>query len=97
MNVQPKYKSVYLHKDNRFTLRILDGSGKFSVTLNNTEVADKSYIDGERVIIIIPKKEGPLLVKVEDLEIPDSQVSVTEILISDISRLELDVPGTLIE
>ena len=35
--------------------------------------------------------------KVEDLEIPDSQVSISELLISDINRLELDVPGTLIE
>ena len=75
----------------------MHGSGKFSVTLNNTDIADKSYVDGERVITIIPKREGPITVKVEDLEIPDSEVSVTEILVSDISKLELDVPGTLIE
>jgi hypothetical protein len=75
----------------------LNGSGKFSVSINNTDIADKSYIDGERTVTIIPKREGPISIRVEDLEIPESEVTVSELLISDIARLELDVPGTLIE
>lgn len=97
VDVQPKYKSIYLQKDNRFSFKIIHGSGHFSVSINNTDIADKAYIDGERTITIIPKKEGPILVKVEDIEIPDSQISFSELLISDISRLELDAPGTLVE
>jgi hypothetical protein len=97
VDIQPKYKAIYLNKDTRYTFRILHGSGKFSVTINNTELADKSYVDGERTVTIIPKREGPISIKVEDLEIPDSQASISELLISDITRLELDVPGTLIE
>ncbi len=75
----------------------MHGSGHFSVTINNTDIADKAYIDGERTITIIPKKEGPIMLNVEDIEIPHSQISSSEILISDISRIELDAPGTLVE
>ena len=97
VDVQPKYKAIYLNKESKFTFRVLHGSGKFSVSINNTDLADKVYVDGERTITIIPKREGPISIKVEDLDIPDSEFSVAELLISDISRLELDVPGTLIE
>jgi hypothetical protein len=88
---------MYLHKDNRYSFKIMHGSGRFSVTLNNTDIADKHYIDGERTITIIPKREGPISIRVEDIEIPDSKVTVADLIISDISRLELDTPGTLIE
>ena len=75
----------------------MHGSGRFNVLINNTELADKHYIDGERTITITPKKEGPIEIRVEDIEIPESVPSIVELLISDISRLELDSPGTLIE
>lgn len=97
VDVYPKFKSVYLAKDNTFSFKIIHGSGHFSVTINNTDLADKKYTDGERIITIVPKKEGPIEIRVEDVEVPDSIVSVAELLISDISRLELDSPGTLIE
>lgn len=58
--IQPKFKSIYLHKDNKFTFKILHGSGHFSVSINNTELAEKHYIDGERTVTIIPKKDGPI-------------------------------------
>jgi hypothetical protein len=77
--------------------KIIHGSGHFSVSINNTDIADKVYIDGDRTITIIPKKEGPILIKVEDIEIQDSEISISEMLISDIDRLELDTPGTLVE
>lgn len=60
VDLQPKYKAIYLHKDNRYSFKIMHGSGRFSVTLNNTDIADKHYIDGERTITIIPKKDGPI-------------------------------------
>lgn len=97
VDVQPKFKSIYLHRDNRFTFKIVHGSGHFSVSINNTELADKLYIDGERTVTIVPKKEGPIEIRVEDVEIPDSIISVSELLISDIGRLEVETPGTLIE
>ncbi len=36
-------------------------------------------------------------IKVEDVEVPDSVMAIAEILVSDIARLELDAPGSLIE
>lgn len=75
----------------------MHGSGHFSVSINNTDIADKHYIDGQRTITIIPKKEGPIEIRVEDIEIPDSAISISELLISDVAKLEVDSPGTLIE
>ncbi len=46
---------------------------------------------------IFPKAEGPLEIKVEDVEVPDSVPAVAELLISDIAKLDLDAPGSLIE
>jgi hypothetical protein len=97
VDIQPKYKSMYLHKDNTFSFRILHGSGFFAVSINDTSIADKAIQEDGRVVTIIPKKEGPIEIRVEDIEIPDSVVSISELLISDINRLYLDAPGTLIE
>lgn len=97
VDIQPKFKSIYLAKDNSYSFKILHGSGHFSVSLNNSDIADKHYIDGERVITIYPKKEGPIEIRIEDVELPESVVAVAELLVSDIFRLELDSPGTLIE
>ena len=97
VDIQPKYKAVYLAKDNSFRFKVLHGSGHFSVSLNNTDIADKHYIDGERTVTIYPKKEGPLEIKVEDIELPDAYVAVAELLVSDVHRLELDSDGTLVE
>lgn len=97
VEVQPKSKSIYLSIENKYTFYIVHGSGHFNVQINNTDIADKLYIDGERIITITPKKEGPIEIRVEDIELPDSIVSSAELLISDIHYLELDSPGTLIE
>jgi len=67
------------------------------VSINNTDLAEKLYIEGERTVTIIPKREGPIEVRVEDVEIPESIVSISELLISDIARIEIESPGTLIE
>lgn len=97
VDIHPKYKSMYLHKNNVFSFRILHGSGHFSVSINDTSIADKAVQEDGRVVTITPKKEGPIEIRVEDIEIPDSVISVSELLVSDISKLILDAPGTLIE
>ena len=97
VDIQPKYKSLYLAKDNSFKFQILHGSGHFSVSVNNSEVADRHHIEGDRFITIYPKREGPIEIRVEDIEVPDSEIAVAEMLVSDIYRLDLDAPGTLIE
>lgn len=53
------------------------------------------HSEGE--ITIYPKKEGGLEISVEDAEIPGSEITTAELLISDIARLEIDAPGSLIE
>jgi len=88
---------LYLAKENSFKFKILHGSGHFSVSLNNSEIAERHHVEGDRFITIYPKKEGPIEIRVEDIELPDAEVAIAEMLISDIYRLELDAPGTLIE
>lgn len=73
----------------------MHGSGHYSVNLNNTELAEMHLREGK--LTIYPKKQGSLEIRVEDIEIPGSEVAIAELLISDIARLELDAPGSLIE
>lgn len=75
----------------------MHGSGHFAISLNNSDLADKFYIEGERTITIRPKREGPIEIRVEDVELPESVIAVSELLISDIMRLDLESDGTLIE
>jgi hypothetical protein len=65
------------------------------VSLNDTRVADLHYKDRE--VFITPKELGALEIRVEDLEVPDSVIATAEILVSDIHRLTLWAPRTLIE
>ena len=51
----------------------------------------------DREILLVPKAIGGLQVRVEDLELPSSADATSDVLISDIARLTLDSPRTLIE
>ena len=96
VDVEPKFKSLYIGSHAQtYKLRILNGSGAFSVTLNNTRLAD--FVQKDREIHITPKELGGLKIMVEDLELPQSQVATAELLISDIAKLTLWAPLTLIE
>jgi len=96
VDVEPKYKSLYLGLGVQiFKLDLLFGSGHFSVSLNNTRIADLQHKDRE--VFITPKELGSIEIRVEDLEIPESAVATAEILISDVHRLTLWAPRTLIE
>ena len=96
VDVEPKYKSLYLGLGvQTFKLDLLFGSGHFSVTLNDTRIADLQHKDRE--VFISPKELGSIEIRVEDLEIPESEIANAEILISDVHRLNLWAPRTLIE
>jgi hypothetical protein len=96
IDVQPKYKSLYLTtKDNHFSFKINHGSGHFIVNINDTDLADLNH--RENIITLYPKKEGALEIRVEDAEILDALPTIAELLISDVTKIELDAPGYLIE
>lgn len=65
------------------------------MSLNDTRIADLVHKDRE--VFITPRELGSLELRVEDLEIPESIVATSEILVSDIHRLTLWAPRTLIE
>lgn len=73
----------------------MNGSGQFSVSLNDTQLAD--VVQNEREIFVTPKQEGSLKLTVEDLEVPHSVPASTSILISDIKKILLHSTRTLIE
>jgi len=96
VDVEPKFKSLYIGSHQQtYRLRILHGSGAFAVTVNNTKLVD--LVQKDRDILLTPKELGGLKIMVEDLELPQSQIATAELLISDIAKLTLWAPLTLIE
>ena len=96
VDVEPKFKSLYIGTQlQTYKLRILDGSGSFSVNVNNTKIAD--FVQKDREIFITPKDIGSLRIMVEDLELPQAKIATAELLISDVAKLTLWAPLTLIE
>ena len=45
MEVEPKYKSLYVGAENAFVFNVLKGSGFFSVTLENPDLIDLVHKD----------------------------------------------------
>lgn len=80
---------------NSFEFTIHHGSGYFSVTTNTSDVAD--VIHRDRTVKIVAKDTGALLIRVEDIEIPDAEIATAEIIISDIKYLHISAPCLLIE
>lgn len=94
--IEPQFKSIYFNSDkNQFAFKIFKGSGEFKVTLNDTSVARRVH-EG-REVRINPISTGSILIKIEDIKLPESPPSYAELLISDIQRLELDKNGFLVE
>ena len=100
VDIQPKYKSIYIPNikiknevtRNSFDFIIHHGSGYFSVTTNtSSDIAN--VIHRDRTVTIEARNEGAILIKVEDIEIPGSEIATAEILISDIFKLELTSSG----
>ena len=94
--MSPKYKSLYIgSKAEPFKLQILHGSGHFAIRINNTDLAEILHKDRE--VMVHPRGLGPLEVTIEDLELPESSYAIATILISEIDRLSLHSPQSLIE
>lgn len=94
--IEPQFKSIYFNSDkNQFIFKIFKGSGEFKVTLNDTSVAQRVH-EG-REVRISPISTGSIRIKIEDIKLPESQPAFADLLISDISRLELDKNGFLVE
>jgi len=63
--------------------------------LNDTSVAQRVH-EG-REVRISPISTGAIQIMIQDIKLPDSPPAYAELLISDISRLELDKNGFLVE
>ena len=97
VEVFPKFKSLYVGSSNQdFKLSILHGTGHFSVTFDNTDLIT-DYNHKGRDIYFKPAAPGTIEVKIEDIELPDAQPAFAEIVISDIGRLTMSSPQTLLE
>jgi len=96
VDLTPKYKSLYIgSKSEPFKLQILHGSGHFAIRINNTDLAE--IIHKDREVMVYPRSLGYLEVTIEDLELPESSQAFSTILISEIDRLSLYSPQSLIE
>jgi hypothetical protein len=97
VEIEPRYKSIYfLGQRNTQRFNLTEGSGHFSVTLNDTSLASVQH-SGGRDLVIVPKNQGVLEITVEDVEIPESVAVSATLLISDIWSLHLESEGYLIQ
>ena len=89
VDVEPNSKTIYFQGDkNPFKLSIFHGSGQFSVSVNDSSVAEIIHIDRE--VKIVPYKPGSLLITIKDVELPDSLPVYSELKISDVVSLKID-------
>jgi len=95
LQVEPRFKSLYIGSETKFKLTIQEGSGHFTVTPNNTEIAEVVHKDRE--IFITAKTGGMLELSVYDVELPGTEPSKAYILLSDIAALDLWSPSSLME
>lgn len=96
LEIEPLAKTIYFQGDkNSFRLSILHGSGQFSVTLNDSSIAEVHHQG--RDVKIVPYQVGSIRIKVQDVELPESQPVYSELRISDVATLRLDSDGYLIE
>ena len=96
VKVEPQFKSIHFNAEkNQYVFKIFRGSGEFKVSLNDSSVAQR--VHNGREVRISPISTGSVQVMIEDIKLPNSPPAYAELLISDISRLELDKNGFLIE
>jgi hypothetical protein len=63
--------------------------------LDNPDFAEVVHL--EREILVTPKQTGLLELKIEDIEVPGSEACKVQVLISDIEKILLWSPRSLIE
>jgi hypothetical protein len=74
----------------------LEGSGFFTVSHDNQDIVD--IVHKEREIWVTPRSStGFIEIIIEDVEVPDSVPVIAQVLISDIDRLSLWSPRSLME
>ena len=66
IDLDPKYLLIFLHPSNTKTIKILNGSGDFRVTANDTSKAGISYNSKSRTVDITPLELGVTKIIVED-------------------------------
>jgi hypothetical protein len=87
VDIEPKFKSLYMNRTNTFEFEILYGSGKFALKLNDTSIATAQL--HQRKVKITPNQEGPLKLTIIDEETENSYPAEAELFVSDIHRLEI--------
>lgn len=93
--MSPTYKSIYLGSQSTFSFAILEGSGHFTISLSDNDIAH--VVQKEREIVVTPKSAGRLEIRIEDVLLPESELTVATVLVSDIEKLYLWAPSTLME
>ena len=86
----PKYKTLYLHKDNKFIFKIANGSGNFKL-IGSSEVA--SIALNERDITVTPKERGKLTFSIEDNSISLNFEVQATVFVSPINIIKLSGGG----
>lgn len=95
VQVEPKYKSLYVGSQSPFKFTILEGSGNFMVSVSDSQIAEVMHTGRE--VWVTPKKSGTVNLIIEDVDLPTTEASIAQILVSDIEKLNLWSTRSLIE
>ncbi|XP_049962965.1 nuclear pore membrane glycoprotein 210 [Schistocerca serialis cubense] len=88
--VTPNVAYVFNHPDNMIKLQVSQGSGYYELVLSSEDVADVTYVEGSRIIEIVPKTDGHLKLAMVDLCLP-SKPALAEVQVSSVGSIKVEV------
>jgi len=89
--IRPANVAIFRHPQNTVPLWIVGGSGAMRVTLSENSLVDAQVDYNRRSINLTPKECGSLKITVEDTGLHGSDPVHANVLVSDLTKVELDV------
>lgn len=96
LQLNPQKAILYYDLRNSIQIKILYGSGYFSVKTNDSELLTYEYDRTTATIIVSPLKRGYAKIIVEDLKLEHSKLAACEIIISDAFFMSLKTETNLL-
>ncbi|KFO24952.1 Nuclear pore membrane glycoprotein 210-like [Fukomys damarensis] len=91
VTVRPESATIYNHPNVQEVFSLLEGSGYFSVSSRDQDVASITYAEAESSVQLVPVRPGFLTLEVYDLCLAFSGPAKAHLRVSDIQELELDL------
>ncbi|RZC37684.1 nuclear pore membrane glycoprotein 210, partial [Asbolus verrucosus] len=90
--VTPNFTIIFNQPNVKKEVSVMHGSGYIELSLSNDEVATVNYVEGTRVIEVVPKKSGDLTIQVVDLCLVANPVFIY-VKVVTLGRIEVETAG----